>query len=285
MKRALQWLVDACEADASLRESDRWRQRIDVLDRLEDALGEEGDAVLQQRARALCDELDVINHRIYQEIRQEIQQTHTTRALMKWVPSPLFDDGADRHVSGERYDELDALLDGVLQLQEPVSDIAALDPEMVFYQPTPARHIFDMLGRVQLEESDVLVDLGSGMGHVPLLAAICTRARGVGVELESAYVTRAQQCASALNLAHVRFVAQDVRSADLSEGTVFYLYTPFTGAIWRSVMDRLAQEAAKRALRICTLGPCTTLMAGEPWLKATGSLHADRIAVFRSAQE
>jgi hypothetical protein len=286
MKSSLALLVDGCESDPSLHEPDRLQQRIEALDRLEDEWIEAGDrlddAMLRRRVQVICDELQAINDRIYQDIRRDIQQGNQGNALMKWVPAPLFPDMPDHRINGESYDYLDALLNGVLQCQEPGPDIATLAPEMVFYQPTPARHIFDLLHRLELGENDVLIDLGSGLGHVPLLAAIRTRARCVGVEQEAAYVASAQQSADALHLVNARFIAQDVRSADLSEGTVFYLYTPFTGTIWRSVMDRLQRAAEKRAIRICTLGPCTSLAAEEPWLKAPGHLHADRIAVFRS---
>jgi predicted RNA methylase len=155
---------------------------------------------------------------------------------------------------------------------------------MVFYQPTPARHIFDAIGRLSLDHSDVLVDLGSGLGHVPLLAGICSKARCVGIELEAAYVACARQCAKALNLANVSFIQQDVRSADFTDGTVFYLYTPFTGTMLRTVLERLRQEAAKRPIRVCTLGPCTLEVANEVWLRPIGGLYADQVAVFSSTQ-
>ena len=122
----------------------------------------------------------------------------------------------------------------------------------------------------------------SGLGHVPLLAVICTKARCIGIELETAYVACARQCAKALNLANASFIRQDVRSADFSSGTVFYLYTPFTGTMLRGVLQRLAKEAARRPIRLCTLGPCTSVVANETWLAQIGSVHADRIAVFSS---
>ena len=40
-----------------------------------------------------------------------------------------------------------------------------------------------------------------------------------------------------LKLERVTFIQQDARAADFSGGTVFYLYTPFTGSILRSVLD------------------------------------------------
>ena len=74
----------------------------------------------------------------------------------------------------------------------------------------------------------------------------------------------------------------DVRAADLSHGTVFYLYTPFSGAILRDVLNSLRQEAVKREIRICTFGPCTQVVAEEQWLSVIGVLETDQIAIFRS---
>jgi precorrin-6B methylase 2 len=153
---------------------------------------------------------------------------------------------------------------------------------MVFYQPTPARHIFQMLARLALGEDDVLIDLGSGLGHVPLLVAIATPARSIGVEWQGAYVAAARQCAQELGLARARFVQGDAREADLSAGTVFYLYTPFGGDMLRAVLDRLQVEARRRPIRVCTLGPCTQSVARESWLQPLDASRLDRPAIFHS---
>lgn len=286
MKQVLQSLIDACSGDHALYEPDRLRQRIDALDRLEEALIDacpdlSGETELELCARQLYDELDGINRGIYRNIREAIRQGDGGARLRQWLPSPLFDEASPARAE-ENYDYLDSLVSGVLQFDEPGDDIAALAPEMVFYQPTPARLAFDLIDRLALEESDVLIDLGSGLGHIPLLAAICSEARCVGVELEAAYAACATRCADALKLRGVRFVAEDVRGTDLSAGTVFYLYTPFTGSLLRGVLDRLAREAANRRIRVCTLGPCTSVVAGEPWLKRVGTSCADRVSLFES---
>jgi predicted RNA methylase len=136
--------------------------------------------------------------------------------------------------------------------------------------------------RAAFTEQDVLIDLGSGLGHVPLLVSICAGIRAVGVEIEPAYIASARKCANELNLGHVTFLPSDARQAGLSSGTVFYLYTPFTGTILRAVLERLRQEAASRAMRVCSFGPCTATIAQEPWLKALGPCETGRIAVFSS---
>jgi hypothetical protein len=77
-------------------------------------------------------------------------------------------------------------------------------------------------------------------------------------------------------------VAQDARVTDLSSGTVFYLYTPFAGSILRQVLDRLRSVAAARPIRVCTFGPCTSVVADERWLEATAEPVTDWVVVFNS---
>ncbi len=181
------------------------------------------------------------------------------------------------------HDYLDELISGIFQFEEPSAEAVHLESDMVAYQPTPARHIFDLVGRAALTERDFLIDLGSGLGHVTLTASICTSATCAGIELEPSYADCARKSARSLNLNNVRFIQSDVRASDLSGGTVFYLYTPFTATILRDVLNLLRQEAVKRAIRICTFGPCTRLIAEEQWLSVIGPLEADRIAIFRSS--
>jgi hypothetical protein len=274
--RGLRSLVEELEQDRSLHEPDRLRRRVEALDRLEAyLLSESNGAGIYRRARALYARMEAANFELYRAIRREIQRGAGADILLHWVHQSGL-------VQGEGYDYLDELIIGVLQFEEPGAGVVPLGAEMVFYQPTPARHIFDLIGRTALTERDVLVDLGSGLGHVALLASICTSARSIGIELEPAYIDCARQSAQDLNLNNVMFIEQDARTADLSTGTVFYLYTPFSGTILRAVLDSLEREAASRQIRICTFGPCTPTIAQEQWLDTTGALATDRIAVFYS---
>jgi hypothetical protein len=140
---------------------------------------------------------------------------------------------------------------------------------MVFYQPTPVRHILHLIAATALAEDDVFVDLGSGLGHLSLLVSMLTGAQSLGIEVQAAYVASAQECAQSLHLSRVRFIAQDARAADLSSGTVFYLYSPFTGSILTDVLSALRMESTRRSVKICSLGPCTRRVAKETWLKAS----------------
>jgi Histone methylation protein DOT1 len=256
------------------------RNSIEILDYLEPYIcdsqiqGDDASGELYNMIRTSYQDLLASTQRHYQFLRRQIQLGGKSSCLAPWIS--IHQD----EISGEGYDYLDVLVNGIFQFTSPDGKIVELTEEMVSYQPTPARRIFELISRISLTEHDIFVDLGSGMGHVPLLVAICTEANCIGIELEKAYVDCARLCARGLNLANVTFIQQDARSADFSQGTVFYLYTPFTGAILRDVLDSLRDEASRREIRICTYGPCTTTVAKEHWLEAIDPVELDQIALF-----
>ncbi len=274
------WLARV-DADAALWEPERLRARMDALDEL-DALLADSRAIRAEsmfaRAVALRERLEAASGAVYAAIRDEVRRGVGTELLRQWI-SHCEDDGAARRGLG--YDHLDELIAGVLGLREPASE-SVLEPEMVFYQPTPARHILEMIRASELGENDVLVDLGSGLGHVPMLASILTGARAIGIEVDAAYVRCARECAAGLGLERVTFVEADAREADVSAATVFHLYTPFTGGMLRTVLGRLRREGEQRAICVCTLGPCAGVLAAEPCLQAATAVDAERITCFRS---
>ena len=114
---------------------------------------------------------------------------------------------------------------------------------------------FDLMNAPRPALEDVVVDLGSGLGHVVLLAAICTAARCIGIEREAAYVDSARRSARALRVDNATFIRCDARMADFSTGTLFYFYTPFLGDVLRTVLDALRAQAALRDIRIAAFGP------------------------------
>ena len=284
IETALASLIDELEQDRSLDEPGHLRQRIKALDDLDAYLpdGPAGQPIattLLRRAKSIYSRLESVNLSLYKSIRRDIQRGARRASLLEWMP-----DGNDAAnlMNSRGYGHLDELISGVLQFEKPSAEVVQLDSEMVAYQPTPARHIFDLIGRTALTEQDLLIDLGSGLGHVTLMASICTRAHCTGIELEPSYVDCARKSAQSLSLNNVRFIQGDARAADLSQGTVFYLYTPFSGAILRDVLHSLRQEAVKREIRVCTIGPCTRVVAEEQWLSVIGALETERIAIFRS---
>ncbi len=91
--------------------------------------------------------------------------------------------------------------------------------------PTPERMIRRMLQIADVTPQDLVIDLGSGDGRMPIHAARHFGARAIGVELEENLVALSVRSAQAQGVSHlVRFLRQDLFEADLSQATVLALY-------------------------------------------------------------
>jgi len=281
-------LTARLEADADLLAPAGLRGRIEALDELDAHLGGDldkgfkppsADSALLNRVADLRRKLEVANAAVYGAIREEIRQGNTD-GLRNWFT--VCRDAPDDPVPGLGYDYLDELIAEVLRIPEPGNEMIEPGLEHVFYQPTPVRHTLAMIERSGLSAKDVLIDFGSGLGQLCIVTSFLTGARAIGVEVEATYVKSARECARNLGLDRVTFLHADAREVDLTSGTVFHLYTPFTGSILRTVLDRLRQESLKRPITICTLGPCADIVAMEPWLVGDAMPDANRVTVFRS---
>lgn len=211
---ALQRLVLQLENEPWLAEPNKLRERLEALDRLDAyypfapqvAGGSESFGPLPRRVKAIRDRLEAANTDLYEAIRCQIQRGSGAHGLLRWIPPSLAIEDLDESANGMGYDYVDELISGVFQFEEPHDGHIPRDSEMLFYQPTPARHIFRLIGLTALTADDVFVDLGSRMGHVSILVSICTYARSFGIELEGSYVECAQQCARRLNLKQATFI-------------------------------------------------------------------------------
>jgi hypothetical protein len=267
------------QSDPSLLEPEQFVRRTEILDELDryseaDLVSASAASDLINQIRALATKLESINVHLFNSIRHQIRA-----GLYPGEFASIFSDLAITP-RGVNYDHLDDLIAGIFQFDPPSSESRILDPDSVFYQPTPARHIFHLITAASVTKADTLIDLGSGLGHVPLLVSICTGATAIGIELEPAWIASARHCATALNLHNVVFQLEDAREADLSSGTIFYLYTPFTGATLASVLHSLRIQAALRPIRICTFGPCTLALSNQSWLEPLTTPAADRVTIF-----
>jgi SAM-dependent methyltransferase len=98
------------------------------------------------------------------------------------------------------------------------------EPE-VPYVPTHELVVAEMLKVAKVGKNDVLYDLGSGDGRIPITAAKKFGTRGVGVDIDPARVTEARANAVKAGVADkVKFMQQDLFETDIKEATVVTLY-------------------------------------------------------------
>jgi precorrin-6B methylase 2 len=95
----------------------------------------------------------------------------------------------------------------------------------IHYVPTPQEVVDAMLDLAGVTANDVVYDLGSGDGRIPITAARKYGARGVGIELQPKLIAEANKNAAAAGVADkVRFIEGDIFQANISEATVVTLY-------------------------------------------------------------
>jgi predicted RNA methylase len=93
------------------------------------------------------------------------------------------------------------------------------------YAPSPPDVVDRMLALAQVTKTDVVYDLGSGDGRIPIAAAKTYGVRGVGLEIDPRLVAQARANARTAGVEHlVEFRIQDVMTADMSDATVVTLY-------------------------------------------------------------
>jgi cyclopropane fatty-acyl-phospholipid synthase-like methyltransferase len=124
------------------------------------------------------------------------------------------------------------LLIGLLCVPTAVLPLLAQQPARkpdVFFAPTPDDVVAAMLKAAKVTSVDVVYDLGSGDGRIPIAAARLYGARAVGIELDPALVREAAGRAREAGVSDkVRFVTDDLFTTDISAATVVSLYlTPF----------------------------------------------------------
>ncbi|TWI97521.1 histone methylation protein DOT1 [Mucilaginibacter frigoritolerans] len=270
--------ISAIENDTTLYEEINFDKRANTIDFIDfhifdriEGLQQNTESnkkldILKQQAEKIKFRLEEIDINLFKKIRQNI--TAGISLPFKYLIDKYIGAASSNINQPDKigYDNLDAFVNGLLaykEIPEPTLDRAS---EMVFYQQTPARIIFELTQLAQLTPDDIFFDIGSGVGQVGILVNLISKATTYGIEYEPAYCNYAIACASQLNLANVNFINSDALKGDYSKGTVFFMYTPFEGRMLNDMLLILQKEAQKRPIRIFTYGPCSPYVVMHNWL-------------------
>ncbi|MGB3758401.1 MAG: methyltransferase domain-containing protein [Rivularia sp. (in: cyanobacteria)] len=89
---------------------------------------------------------------------------------------------------------------------------------------TPQEIVDEMLELAKVTKNDVIYDLGSGDGRIPITAAQKYNARGVGIDINPERIKEANANARYNGVTNrVKFLQQDLFTSDMSEATVVTL--------------------------------------------------------------
>jgi SAM-dependent methyltransferase len=160
-------------------------------------------------------------------------------------------------------DERDAAVEAHLGIDRGVVS-SSPGEDLIGHHASGVDSIVRMTTEAPIAADDVFIDLGAGLGKVALLVRLLTGATVRGIEIQEKLVERAREAAARLAL-DVTFVHADARSARLDDGTVFFLYLPFTGPVLAEVLERVRDVAKRRKTVVCALG--VDLEREAPWLR------------------
>lgn len=290
--------IAAIESDLTLLEERNFDHRIETTDfigynlipGIEELLKSPGKGdqlmALKRRAEKARITLEEFDRTLFAILREKIREGAYTGQNFIQLAGKYGDltfGNVQKH-DEPGYDTLDIFVNGLLSFDAMPKQTKELEPGMVFYQKTPARIVFEMVEKLNFTKQDVFFDIGSGLGQAVMLVNLLTGVTVAGVEFEPAFCAYAQCCAASLNLSNVSFFNVDARGADYSKGTVFFMYTPFSGNMLDDVLDKLKKESMTRKITIVTYGPCAEQVALQNWLAMAGP-KGDNIykpAVFNS---
>jgi len=134
-----------------------------VMDRIEDLLrtSTQPDKLneLQHRAEKLRSRLEKIDTNLFQRLQATIRTKGCTgkefkNLVKKYVDLNVAD---NRHQEEIGYDTLDIFINGLTLLQTMPEQTKDLEPEMVWYQKTPARVVFELVERSHFSKEDVFL--------------------------------------------------------------------------------------------------------------------------------
>jgi len=240
---------------------------------------------LSDPVRHMRDHLESINTLVFKEMRDKLKSHNTTKSSLRALFNNYtnYKPGECGHIHID-YEAFDVLISGTFFPENKPIPQMKLNPEMVHWEASPGSVLLDLLDHVNLQPDDVFFDMGSGLGNVAFLVNLLSGIKTVGIEREPVYCNYAQQLAKELSLDQATFINTDARDADLSTGTVFYLFTPFVASILDIVMEKIHNVSQYHPIHVCSFGPCTSAIAQLPWLHNTcgDSEHEFKLAVFRA---
>lgn len=174
----------------------------------------------------------------------------------------------------------DAWLDLVLGLDSLPDDGPELPRGCVPYLPCGVDALLRMVEHAGVQDCDVFVDVGAGVGRAAALVHLLTGASAIGLEIQPALVLASRDITARLHVLRVAPVEGDAAllTGFITIGSVFFLYCPFSGERLEKVLDDLESIARTRQIRVCSVD---LPLPARSWLTLVSPPFGD-LAVYRS---
>jgi hypothetical protein len=244
---------------------------LSIFDRLpEQAVSELREFARVREVEALAKTRDDLHNMLVQKARKADVKEFFARIAAAHSPenrllthSNLLDS-----ILGIRYDERaeDKSMDKLREEKALSTHPEVGKVVMGFYAQAPYEALHRALRELGPGPEDVFYDLGSGHGRVTLFTALTTPVRKVvGVEMIPHRLAVGKAAAEKYGIGNAEFRLEDVNKSDFSDGTVFFLYNPFTPETLQNVLEKLKE--IKHPFRIIGMGASNYKLDEVPWLE------------------
>ncbi len=220
-------------------------------------------------------------------IRQELRKKVTEKRDA--VPAYVrLIDGSDDSIDDRILDELLGLQADVVEEQTDYATLRAQYPNEEFwpgggFRWTPYHMVRKMLHDLTLKETDVLYDLGSGLGRIPIYASLTTPAQCRGIEIVPERAAASEAVKEHFQIDNLEITQGSVLDQNYEDGTVFFLFNPFSFQTLESVADTLKHIAQKKKIRVVSFGPSVSFFNDQRWLVSLKvNEHAMGLTIYES---
>ena len=130
---------------------------------------------------------------------------------------------------------------------------------------------YQLLKRLEVDENDVVVDLGCGRGTVPLVAGLAFGAKAYGIDLLRGYIDHGERLVRVLKLQGVvSFRPGDILKCEIPKASVyFFAGTCLSAQHWKKAVSNFSKAAPKgaRAISLSQALPAKDweLVSEEKW--------------------
>jgi len=130
--------------------------------------------------------------------------------------------------------------------------------------------IHKILKHLNLQPSDIFVDIGSGKGRVLCCAALYKIKRVVGIELSTELSDEAQVNAQKMHgrKTPINIYSDNATNFDYSEMTVCFLFNPFGAITLDNVLNKIRKDIGRNHIRLAYANPAhIEIFAKHDWLE------------------
>jgi 16S rRNA G966 N2-methylase RsmD len=155
------------------------------------------------------------------------------------------------------------------------------DPDwQVHYATTAYKEIFRLLKCAALNNNDVFLDLGSGMGRATFAASWLGAKRAIGVDIVPELWVQSNRNLqrSVLRQRNIQFICMNAADYYNKDVSVIFMCHPFGAGTLRQVLENIGSQRTPQSkrLRIIYRNPvCESVLKETAWLKCVGNV-ADR---------